>query len=84
MADAVLFLMQNFDANDIGEFVYIGTGEDIKIKELAEIINGIAGYEGNIGWDETRPDGMSRKLLNVQKLNILSWKCSNRFYDNIL
>jgi len=73
MADACIFLMNNYDANDIGEFVNIGTGKDLKIKELAELIKGIIGFTGKIDWDKSKPDGTPRKLLNVDKIKKLGW-----------
>lgn len=73
LADALLFLMRKYDAKDIGEFINIGAGEDITIKDLANLIKEIVGYQGNIVCDETKPDGTPRKLLNVAKLNKLGW-----------
>lgn len=71
LADACLFLMNSYDGNDP---VNIGTGEDLSIKELAERIQGIIGYQGNIMWDTSKPDGTPRKLLNVSKLHTLGWR----------
>lgn len=83
MADAVMFLMRNYNAKDIGEFINVGTGEDITIKELAELIKGIVGYEGNIVWDEKKPDGTPRKLLEVLNINNLGWKPITTLYNGI-
>ena len=74
LADAALFLMNNADYRDIGEFVNVGTGKDISIKELAELVSEIVGYEGEIEWDTSKPNGTPRKLLDVSKLNELGWK----------
>lgn len=74
LADAVLFLMRTCDAKDIGELINIGSGEDITIKDLANLIKEIVGYQGNIVSDETKPDGTPRKLLNVDKINRIGWK----------
>jgi len=71
LADACLFLMNTYDGNDI---VNIGTGEDLSIKELAERIQHIVGYQGNILWDNSKPDGTPRKLLNVSKIHTLGWR----------
>lgn len=71
LADASIFLMNNYDGSSI---VNIGTGEDVTIKELAEKIKEIVGYNGEILWDSTKPDGTPRKLLNVSKLHTLGWK----------
>lgn len=73
LAEASLFLMQNYNDNEI---INIGTGEDITIKKLAETIAKITGYSGKITWDTSKPDGMPRKLLDVKKINILGWKHS--------
>jgi GDP-L-fucose synthase len=71
LADACMFVMENYD--DL-EILNIGTGEDITIKNLAELIKRVAGYEGDIVWDTTKPDGAPRKLLDVSKLSKLGWK----------
>jgi GDP-L-fucose synthase len=73
MADACIYLMENYDYQDIGEFVNIGTGKDLSIKELAELIKDVVGYEGDIIYDASKPDGTPRKLLDVSKLNGLGW-----------
>lgn len=70
-ADVLLFLMNRYDRR---EPINVGTGEDISIKELAETIEKIVGYEGNIVFDTTKPDGALRRLLDVSKLNALGWK----------
>ncbi len=70
LADATLFLMQNYNDSQI---VNIGTGRDILIKELAGVIAQTTGYTGQIGWDTTKPDGTPRKLLDVTKLTTLGW-----------
>lgn len=74
LADAVIYLMQNKSYEDIGEFVNIGTGEDVSIKELTEIIRDVVGYKGKIKWDTSKPDGTPRKLLDVSRLRKLGWK----------
>jgi GDP-L-fucose synthase len=56
------------------EIVNIGTGEDVTIKELAETVKAIVGYEGEIQWDTDKPDGTPRKLLDVSKLHSLGFK----------
>ena len=70
LADACLFLMGEYNKK---EFLNIGTGVDVGIKELAESIKNIVGFKGEIKWDKTKPDGMPRKLLNVEKLHSLGW-----------
>ena len=71
MAEACVFLMENY--NEPG-LVNIGTGEDLSIKELAEMIPKITKFEGEIIWDHTKPDGTPRKLMDVSKLHELGWK----------
>jgi GDP-L-fucose synthase len=71
LADACLFLMNHFD--DPG-FVNVGTGTDLSIMELAEMISQIVGYGGRINNDVTKPDGTPRKLMDVSKINKLGWQ----------
>ena len=65
MAEASVFLMNNYDGNKI---VNVGTGEDITIRELTDLVAEVAGYKGEIRWDTTKPDGTPRKLLDVSFL----------------
>lgn len=74
LADAVVFVMENLHASDIGEFINIGAGWDIAIRELAELMAGVVGFEGRICWDTAKPDGMPRKLMDSSRLNGLGWK----------
>jgi GDP-L-fucose synthase len=83
LADACVYLMQNCGFPDIGEFVNIGTGEDLTIKELAELIKGITGYEGELRFDATKPDGTPRKLLDVSRLNSLGWEYKTSLRNGI-
>lgn len=83
LADACIFLMRNYDAMDIGEFVNVGTGKELKIKELAEIIKEIVGFKGKIQWDTSKPDGTPRKLLSVEKINSLGWEAKISFTDGL-
>lgn len=71
MADACVFLMNNYDGY---ETVNIGTGKELTIKELTHVVAEVIGYKGKISWDNTKPNGMPRKLLDVSKLNGLGWK----------
>jgi GDP-L-fucose synthase len=73
LADAVIYLMKNYDSKDLGEFINIGTGEDLTIRELAEIVKTVLEFEGEILWDTSKPDGTPRKLLNISKVNMLGW-----------
>lgn len=74
LADAAIYLMQNKDFFEIGDFVNVGTGEDVSIKELAELIQKVVGFEGELQWDTSKPDGTPRKLLDVSRLHALGWK----------
>ncbi len=80
MAAACVYLMEHYDDPSI---VNIGTGEDVSIKELAEMIKHVVGYEGEIIWDTTKPDGTPRKLLDVSKINGLGWKHKISMEDGI-
>lgn len=71
LAEACYYLMQNYDEEGL---VNIGTGEDISIKDLALLIKSIVGYEGEIKFDTTKPDGTPRKLMDVTKLHSKGWK----------
>jgi len=71
MADACIYLMENYEGND---FFNIGTGKEITIRGLAELIKEVVGYEGEIVWDSTKPDGTPRKLLDVSRLEKAGWK----------
>lgn len=73
LAEACVYLMENY--NEMGH-VNVGTGEDISIKELAELIKEIVGFEGEIFWNTEYPDGTPRKLLDVSKMNGLGWKAN--------
>jgi GDP-L-fucose synthase len=74
LADAVLYLMKNNNASDLGEFVNVGTGKDCRIKDLADTIANIVGYSGGIKWDTSKPNGTPRKLLDVTRLTNLGWR----------
>ena len=78
LAEALIFLMETYNGED---HINVGTGEDVTIKELAGIIKKIVGYEGEIYWDDSVPDGTPRKLLNVSKLNNLGWKSNIPLYE---
>jgi GDP-L-fucose synthase len=71
LGSACLFLLENYD----GEVALnVGVGQDVSIAELAEIIRSIVGFEGNVKWDSSKPDGTPRKLLDVSRLTELGWK----------
>jgi len=81
--------MENIDAPDMTKlcndyFVNVGTGKDIKIKDLAILIKDIVGFKGEIMHDLSKPDGTPRKLLDVSKINQLGWKAKTSLEEGIL
>jgi GDP-L-fucose synthase len=80
MADACVYLLQNYSGE---EHVNIGTGREITIKALAEMVREIVGFEGEIIWDDSMPDGTPRKLLDVSKLHDIGWKEKVSLRDGI-
>ena len=73
LASAVVTLLERYD--DAAP-INIGVGEDVTIKELAETVARVVGFEGQLTWDTTKPDGTPRKLLDVSRINSLGWKAS--------
>jgi len=71
LAAACVFLLEKYDSPEI---VNIGCGEDISIRELAELICEVVGFKGELAWDTTKPDGTPRKLLDVSKIHALGWR----------
>ncbi len=71
LADACVHLMQTYDS---GEIINVGTGEDLSIAELADIVKAVVGYEGRIAYDRSKPDGTPRKLLDVRRLHAIGWR----------
>jgi len=80
LASACLFLMNEYDH---GEIINIGTGEDITIRDLARMIADIVGYQGELAFDSSKPDGTPRKLLDVSRLRSLGWKPRTSLKDGI-
>jgi GDP-L-fucose synthase len=74
LADAAIFLMENYHWSDIGEFVNVGTGKDIAIKALAHRMARILGYLGQFEWDASKPNGTPRKLLDISRITALGWQ----------
>ena len=74
LAEALIFLMEHYDVQQTGEFVNLGTGKDISIKELAMLIRKIVGFRGAINWDISKPNGTPKKLLSLGLINKLGWK----------
>jgi GDP-L-fucose synthase len=87
LAEAIVFLMENINAEDLYENdisqLNIGTGEDLSISELADLISNIVGFEGEIIYDSTKPDGTPRKLMDVSRINNLGWKYKTSLKEGI-
>jgi GDP-L-fucose synthase len=71
LADAVVYMLERYDEEPI---VNVGWGEDVTIRELAEAIMAVSGYQGRLEFDATKPDGTPRKLLDTTRLTALGWK----------
>jgi GDP-L-fucose synthase len=80
LASACLFLLENYDSPEI---INVGCGEDISIRELAELICDVVGFDGELSWDATKPDGTPRKLLDVTGLRNLGWQPAIPLRDGI-
>ena len=96
MADACVFLMEKFSFNDllkikdnaypveiVNTHVNIGSGDEISIRELALLIQKVIGFEGSISFDHSKPDGTTRKLLDISRLTALGWKRKVRLEEGI-
>ena len=80
LADALLHLMEHYDSEEI---INVGVGEDITIRQLAELIREIIGYEGEIRFDTSKPDGTPRKLLDISRLSETGWRARIALRDGI-
>ena len=80
LASASLFLLEHYDSPDT---INVGVGDDVTIRELAEIVADIVGYEGQIALDPSKPDGTPRKLLDVSRINDLGWHAAVPLHDGI-
>ena len=87
LAEAILFLLEKINAKDLYEQsisqINIGTGEDLSIAELADVIKAITGYQGNVKYDSSKPDGTPRKLMDVTRINNLGWRHKTSLEDGI-
>ena len=81
LANALIFLMENYDSK---ETINVGTGKDISIKELSYSMQNIIGFNGDIEWNTSMPDGTARKLLDVSKINNLGWKADIKLNKGIV
>ena len=73
LADAVVYLLENKNYSDVGEFINVGSGKEISIRRLAELIAKVVGYTGEIRWDTGKPNGTPRKLMDSERLFRLGW-----------
>ncbi|MBE7176678.1 MAG: GDP-L-fucose synthase [Mucilaginibacter polytrichastri] len=80
LADACVFLMKNYSEKG---FLNIGTGEDLSIRDLAQLISSVIGYTGELTFDATKPDGTPRKLMDVSRLSALGWTYSTHLANGI-
>lgn len=80
LADACLFLMKNYNESEI---INIGSGQEVSIKELANLIKETVGYQGSLTFDSSKPDGTPRKLLNSEKINSLGWKATTNMRQGL-
>lgn len=80
LADACMFLMRNYDAPEI---VNVGVGKDISIREVAELVASVVGFEGHLTFEDSRPDGAPRKLLDVGRLHSLGWQAEIGLRDGL-
>ncbi|EJR48928.1 hypothetical protein IIM_04105 [Bacillus cereus VD107] len=80
LADACVYLMDNYEGNEI---VNIGVGKDLSIKELAEKVKETVGFEGELRFDTSKPDGTPRKLVDVSKLNSLGWEATTSLDEGL-
>ena len=80
LASACLLLLKKYDSPEI---INVGCGEEISIRELAELVCDVVGFDGELTWDTTKPDGTPRKLLNITKLRTLGWKPSTPLRQGI-
>ena len=80
LAEACVYLMNHYSGN---ETVNLGSGKEVSIKELTELVAKVVGYKGTIKWDTTKPDGTPRKLLDVSKLESLGWKYHTELEEGI-
>jgi GDP-L-fucose synthase len=71
LADACVYLMNHYDN---GEIINVGTGEDVSIRDLAQLVSEVVGYKGDVRFDTSKPDGTPRKLLDVTRLAELGWR----------
>jgi GDP-L-fucose synthase len=80
LARAVIYLLEHYNDNDI---INVGSGEEVSIRELAETVSSVVGYEGELVFDSTKPDGTPRKLLDNSRIENLGWKAQTTLRDGL-
>lgn len=80
LADACVFAMKKYEGE---QFLNVGTGVDLMIKDLASMVAGVTGFKGGIVWDSSMPDGVPRKLLDISRLHALGWKPKTKLLEGI-
>ena len=80
LARAIVFLAEHYDSDDI---INVGSGEEVSIKELAEAVSEVVGFEGDLVFDSSKPDGTPRKLLDTSKLQDLGWAPETSLRDGL-
>lgn len=83
LADACVFLMEKLDASDIGEFINIGVGRDITVREVAELVAEVVGFRGRFVFDASKPDGAPQKLLDIARLTTLGWRAKTELRNGL-
>ncbi len=83
MADACLFLMVNTEIVGGSRLFNVGVGADITIRDVAELVQAVVGFDGEVVWDASKPDGTARKLMDVSQLNALGWKAKISLADGV-
>jgi GDP-L-fucose synthase len=83
LADACIYLMRHCRAADIGEFINIGSGEEVSISELAVLIAKAVVYQGKFVYDKSKPDGVARKIIDKSKINSLGWTSKHTLFETL-
>ncbi len=83
LADACVFLMERYDYTDIGGWINIGSGKDLTIKELAELVKKTCGFQGDIVYNPEMPDGTPQKLLDITRMKLLGWEAGTSLEQGI-
>ena len=86
LADACVQVMRwdSYEVDPMTSHLNVGTGEDLSIKELAELLCKVVGFEGTLNFDHSKPDGMPRKLLDVSRINALGWKAKTPLEEGLI